>query len=234
MTSFGVKSIAIEHGFMTTFRIQGQLSHYIGSIYPEIGHDQSYLQIYFVGDKHVQRDRRCSFTSGLDPIIVLSIQEMLHLNNNLVKTFKSAIEHIGPQTNYKVVINANMRPTGSHARVYNEPTTNDVACVLIGEKGEKRDIVLQTRSNELQRVSETHISYDALQYPLIFCRGEDGFHIKVSQVNKVSKEPYVEDPKKNHFLLRFLRIHAYDQRRLYQLLASLQRTFFAIRNRYVC
>lgn len=46
-----------------------------------------------------------------------------------------------------------------------------------------RDIVLHGRSGQLQRVSELHPSYDALQYPLIFVRAEDGYDINILQHN---------------------------------------------------
>ena len=48
---------------------------------------------------------------------------------------------------------------------------------------DSRDIVLEKRNNRLQRVSETHRSYDALQYPLIFWQGEDGYDFSIMQIN---------------------------------------------------
>src|SRR5258705_6122509 len=44
-----------------------------------------------------------------------------------------------------------------------------------------RDIVLHARDGQLTRVSELHRSYDALQYPLMFVRGEDGYSIDIPQ-----------------------------------------------------
>ncbi|XP_010462780.1 PREDICTED: uncharacterized protein LOC104743390 [Camelina sativa] len=38
-----------------------------------------------------------------------------------------------------------------------------------------RDIVVEEKSGELQRISEIHPSYLALQYPLLFPKGEDGY-----------------------------------------------------------
>lgn len=35
----------------------------------------------------------------------------------------------------------------------------------------------------LQRISETHRSYDALQYPLLFWEGEDGYNVNVYQID---------------------------------------------------
>jgi len=59
--------------------------------------------------------------------------------------------------------------------VFNTPTTDEVGVIVVGEQHDRRDIVLETRGNSLQRIAVTHRSYDALQYPLIFWAGDDGY-----------------------------------------------------------
>jgi hypothetical protein len=49
---------------------------------------------------------------------------------------------------------------------YNESTTN-------------RDICLRLHNGNLQRISETHPSYDPLHYVLLFPKGDDGWHINI-------------------------------------------------------
>ena len=44
MTSFGVDKLAIPKGFMSTFKIQGQLCHRIGSFLPDTGKQSKFLQ----------------------------------------------------------------------------------------------------------------------------------------------------------------------------------------------
>ncbi|GBP39661.1 hypothetical protein EVAR_25485_1 [Eumeta japonica] len=53
---------------------------------------------------------------------------------------------------------------------------------MVGTEFERRDII-HLRNENLRRVAETHRSYDALQYPVLFPRGEDGYHFNVMQVN---------------------------------------------------
>lgn len=72
---------------------------------------------------------------------------------------------------------------------YNAPTTSEVALVILGQEFEKRDIILHSRNSRLLRISETHRSYDAFQYALMFCRGEDGYSIDISQRDPISKAP---------------------------------------------
>ena len=52
-----------------------------------------------------------------------------------------------------------------------------------------RDIVLEQRSDKLIRIYETHRSYDALQYPLMFVNGEDGYHFYLRQMDPKSGLP---------------------------------------------
>ncbi|KAL8143445.1 hypothetical protein V2J09_016477 [Rumex salicifolius] len=42
-----------------------------------------------------------------------------------------------------------------------------------------RDIILERRNRTLKRINELHPSYPALQYPLLFPYGEDGYKIDI-------------------------------------------------------
>ncbi|PIA32902.1 hypothetical protein AQUCO_04300087v1 [Aquilegia coerulea] len=53
-----------------------------------------------------------------------------------------------------------------------------VVALIVGDGGEvvdHRDIIVEKRTGGLQRITELHPSYMAMQYPLIFPYGEDGF-----------------------------------------------------------
>jgi len=88
-----------------------------------------------------------------------------------------------PSDNHKSVIRADKTPAVEHARRFNAPTIDDVAIIIVGEDLQSRDIVLHRRNDQLKRVSETHRSYDALQYPLLFWQGDDGYHFKIKMIN---------------------------------------------------
>jgi len=65
---------------------------------------------------------------------------------------------------------------------YSLPTTDQLAMLVVGDFSLdtfQRDIVIQTRSGELQQISSLHPAYMALQYPLLFPYGERGFQIGV-------------------------------------------------------
>ena len=165
---------------MPTFRVQGQVQHLHGSLLPLPNEQPKFLQIYFVGDYQAQAEQRCAISSNdkteLD--LILKLQEMLHQCNPYVKDFKYVLEqeNLGPDC--KVVIDSKQKPSGSHRGRYNEPTCSEVAVIIAGEaQADNRDIVLETRSAQLKRITETHRSYDALQYPLLLPWGDDGYRL---------------------------------------------------------
>ncbi|XP_070143035.1 uncharacterized protein [Drosophila kikkawai] len=169
-------------------QIQGQIHHRAGALLPPQNKDHKFLQIYFIGDSEVELNHRCAIFTATKREIIQQLQNLLHEHNELVRLFKTALD-IMHYDEHKIIISADKRPTGSHARQFNAPTINEVAVVIVGENVESRDIVLKRRDNgQLQRVYETHRSYDALQYPLMFCRGEDGYHFNIKMVNPTTED----------------------------------------------
>ncbi|KAL4091329.1 hypothetical protein QTP88_026032 [Uroleucon formosanum] len=110
---------------------------------------------------------------GLDLLVEFSI-------NCLLAGFETT------RLNYKIVIRADKTPAGQHARRFNAPTIDEVAIVVVGENLESRDIVLHRRNDRSQRIKETHRSYDALQYPIIFWQGEDGYDFSIKMINPIT------------------------------------------------
>lgn len=181
MTSFGASNI-ITDNFMPTFKVQRQIYHKAGSLLPVADADHQFLQIYFIGDTDEQVNHRSRTITGTKPEIIRLLQDLLHEHNELIKLFKTAIDQM-PSDDYKIVIRADKTPVGQHSRRFNAPTISEVAIVIVGDQFESRDIVLHRRNNQLKRVSETHRSYDALQYPILFWQGEDGYHFNIKMIN---------------------------------------------------
>ena len=188
MTSFGASNAVSEPGYMPTFKVQGQVYHRVGSLLPPSDGEHKFLQIYFMGDERLEARQRCNNIPGTHQDIVTELQQMLHQHNTYVDILKTALQRM-PSDAYKVVIRADKKPAGEHARRFNAPTTDEVAIVIAGNEFDRRDIVLEKKNNQLQRVAETHRSYDALQYPLIFWAGEDGYHFLIPRINPTTGMP---------------------------------------------
>uniref|UniRef100_A0A8D8QFU6 Helitron helicase-like domain-containing protein n=1 Tax=Cacopsylla melanoneura TaxID=428564 RepID=A0A8D8QFU6_9HEMI len=184
MTSFGATKV-VQENFMPTFKIQGQIYHRVGPLLPTPNGEHKFLQIYFMGNSPQEVDQRCLHNRSVKRPIVEQLQNLFHEHNQLITLFKTALDRM-PSNNHKIVIRADKTPSGGHAGRFNAPTIDEVAVVIVGENLESRDIVLQQRNDQMQRVRETHRSYDALQYPIIFWQGEDGYHFSIKMINPLT------------------------------------------------
>ncbi|XP_054723407.1 uncharacterized protein LOC129233404 [Uloborus diversus] len=187
MTSFGAKQIK-ETGFMPTFKVQGQVYHLCGSLLPETEQQAQFLQIYFVGDDEKEAHIRSHNYPGVKPDLVKQLQHMLHEVNNYIKDLKTALDKVPLECrNFQVMIHADRMPANAHKGRFNAPSANEVALVIVGQQFQQRDIILESRNAKQQRISELHRAYDALQYPPMFCYGEDGYSVDVLQQDTADK-----------------------------------------------
>ncbi|KAL4092186.1 hypothetical protein QTP88_026728 [Uroleucon formosanum] len=128
---------------------------------------------------------RTNMIPNLKRGLIESLQRVLRKNNHLIQSFRSNLESrsFDELQNFKLIIHADRVPQDEHRGQYNAPTIDEVAVLLVNEDKGPRDIVLHGRGGHLSRVSELNRSYDALQYPLMYTRGEDGYHINILQQN---------------------------------------------------
>ena len=159
MTSFGASSIEGQSGFQTTFKVQGQIYHKASSLFPLPSENAKFLHIYFLGNEDLEVDQWCDYTTGVRRDIVLNLQRMFHEHNQLIKTFKTALEDM-PSDECKLVIRADKRPVGEHKRRFNGPQINEVPVVIAASDWQKWHNNTKTR-----QLATTHCR-DA---PLIWC-----------------------------------------------------------------
>ena len=120
---------------------------------------------------------------GLKKEIIDLLIKMLNETNPYVKQFRSAKDrfNINPKDSFHMRIVSDRAKDG---RTYDTPTASEVAALVPGDFSldmDKRDIVLQQKSGKLLRIDEIHASYLALQYPLLFVHGEDGFRLEIKK-----------------------------------------------------
>ena len=116
--------------------------------------------------------------------IIEDIIKVLDDVNPYVKQFRQARERLSMEPNEKF----HMRIVSNREKdewTYDTPTASEVAALILGDfnlEMDRRDIVLQEKqTRRLKRISEIHPSYLALQYPLIFAYGEDGFRLGIKK-----------------------------------------------------
>ena len=196
MTSF--KADKIIHDW-STFKVQGQLYHKLGSLLPEKDIEEKFLQIYFISDFNKQAQLRCNISPETKENIVRDIQQYLSENNLLIRNFKSAWDNgmRNNPDNFDIVICADKAPPGHHAGRYNAPVVDEVSAVITGLKHGRRDIVIKHREGQLTSIQDTNHAYDALQYPLIYTMGEDGYDFGIAIVDE-DKNPIINKGKKRY------------------------------------
>lgn len=189
LTSLGCNQV-ILNGWNPQFRIQGQMCHLIGPLEPQNQRQPSFLQIYFM-DGEDQILRRSNITDGLCQNTLLDIQDALSENHKYVRELKCAYEFARTENmaDFKIVINEAARPPGSHERTYNAPALKEVAILMPNNPVGQRDIVLHTRNDRLQRISELHKAYDCLQYPILLPFGNDCWNLmlKMTSQHKITQ-----------------------------------------------
>jgi len=118
--------------------------------------------------------------------------ENLHMKSSIVNILRNTLDDYNPYVQtYRTIRDTIMQsPTPSEIRLrilgkrgrdgrrYNLPTASEVATLIVGDFDAAdfdRDVIVETQSGLLQRISVFEPAYLPLQYPLLFPRGEDGF-----------------------------------------------------------
>ncbi|KAK1424399.1 hypothetical protein QVD17_19728 [Tagetes erecta] len=192
------------------FRLGGENYHAIGSLLPNNGSKPRFSQLYIYDTDNEISNRQAAFgksekstnsnSKRIDMEIIKQLKVMLDSHNELVKSYRMARDcfRLNPEANLKLRLIAKRQQDG---RTYNLPTSSEVAALIVGDidsSFESRDIVVQSKSVTLQRISELHPSYLALQYPLLFPYGDDGYRINIPHRDIPSENP----PKRNTCTMR--------------------------------
>ncbi|XP_071739135.1 uncharacterized protein [Rutidosis leptorrhynchoides] len=171
-----------------TFRIRGQNCHRMGGLVPKNGDTPKYSQLYIYDTANESANKKnaiggtkgnqpASSKYSLDDGLIKDLMELLDNINPLVKIYRMARDRFEETQNSDFKIKLIARRSGD-GRNYNLPTVDEVAALIVGDidmEFDKRDIVVESQKDGLQRISELHPHYLALQYPLLFAYAEDGY-----------------------------------------------------------
>ncbi|KAK9724002.1 hypothetical protein RND81_05G040500 [Saponaria officinalis] len=193
------------------FRLGGQNHHNIGSFLPPEGKQPRFLQLYFYDTEMEVAQRISSLDSTgkneLDPEIVEGLSKMLYEHNVLAKVCKMARERLDPASLQPVQIRL-IGKRGKDGRQYNLPSTDELAALIVGggEVGNSsRDIIIHERSRGVRKISELRPSFMAMQYPLMFPYGEDGYRPNIrhndAETTTRKKKTYVT--MREYYAFRF-------------------------------
>ncbi|XP_077251766.1 uncharacterized protein LOC143890990 [Tasmannia lanceolata] len=106
---------------------------------------------------------------------------MFDTYNQLTKVFRMARDRFKESDLHDVHIRL-IGNRGKDVRQYNMPTTSEVAAVIVGDLSKtnvERDVIVEHISDGLQCISDLNPSFMAMEYPILFPYGEDGYHLGI-------------------------------------------------------
>ncbi|RID48364.1 hypothetical protein BRARA_I04879 [Brassica rapa] len=165
-----------------TYRVNGQVIHRIGSLLPEDGALPEYLQLYIFDTDNELENRKRAFTQGTSSLaipdsVIVQLIEMMDIHNHLAKTFRHARDRFKDTGTIEYSIT--LVSQTNLGRQYDLPSASEIGGLIVGDLSATsvgRDIVVELKSSNLQRISDQHPLMMSLQYPLLFPYGEAGYN----------------------------------------------------------
>ncbi|GKA09992.1 DNA helicase PIF1, ATP-dependent [Tanacetum coccineum] len=143
------------------------------------------FSLFFHRGKNEVRNQTSAFinkgtSEGVDEHIVASLIQMMDQYSSVAKAFRMARDWCTTHNsvNFHLCFHSERKTT----KQYNAPTVSEVAALILNDFGDGlpiKDNIVNGKDDRPKRISELHPSYMALQYPLLFPYGEDGFHDKI-------------------------------------------------------
>ncbi|CAI9297450.1 unnamed protein product [Lactuca saligna] len=189
MTSFGAKVDDSVNNWSGpyVFKVEGQISHWMGSLCPPTDGNPRFLKMYIYDTNNEVCNRLHHFSGSefgdLKPEIVKTLIDILDKINDLVKLFRTTRDicfHEQPQEFMVRLYNS------GNQMHYNAPTLGVLGGIVYDSGPTCKndfDILIRMRDGRPRRINKLHPLYMALQFPLLFVFGEHGWSIELKQVN---------------------------------------------------
>lgn len=173
------------------FKLNGQNYHLIGTLTPKEGESPKFFHLYIYDTENEVQNRMNAINGSdqLDPEIIQGLLEMLDEHNKCARGFHMARDRfkLDEPDEFNLQL---LHSRSASGRTNHVIESNDVAALIVGDADDCspfRDIIVQTKQLYLQRVFETCSQFMALQYPLLFPYGEEGFHPEIPLHSKPRK-----------------------------------------------
>ncbi|KAK1402614.1 hypothetical protein POM88_002219 [Heracleum sosnowskyi] len=162
------------------YHLNGQNHHVFGQLIPDEGQDPKFCQLYIYGTENEVGNRIRWIKDGhhIDTEVVQGLITLLDETNQLVRCFRTARDRFKEDDiiDMKIVLKVCRSESGRGNHI---GPSDEVAAVMVGDLDDtcgERDIIIECKQHGLKCISKIHPSLVALQYPILFPNGEDGFH----------------------------------------------------------
>lgn len=192
-----------------TFRVGGQLHHYIGSTLPKDGHVPSFAQIYVMGDGGTEElsMRQNHHGNTLDNVILSNLQSLLNHINPYAQLLKNAREILEHTPGARVILKS-MPPTNrTDYKRYNQPAVHDIGAVVEGNGDiplRPREVILHRKDGFFIRMNDMSTNYLSSRYAILFPRGSqswDEFFVSPTRTKPLSAQAETSTGKLLHVSL---------------------------------
>jgi len=136
---------------------------------------------------------------SLDPTTLDRLLTMMYNINPYVEVFKMARDMMATEG---APMDLKLRFIASRtkdARQYNVLTADEVAALMVRDGSEavnKHDVVIAQQAGPCQCISEVHVGYMDVHYPLLFPYSEDGWHSNIPLNGVIANADLDEDHAK--------------------------------------
>lgn len=186
--------VMYQGGGPFTYRIQGQNCHRIGSLLPKNGEMPRYLQLYIFDTANEKNNRLAAVNltsrdSDVDQTIIDDLMIMVDTHNNLAKVFRKARDIYEEENTQEFSIR--LIGQKKRGRQYDTPSADEIAGLIVGDFDNstvERDVIVNSKSEGLQQISDLNPLFMSLQYPLLFPYGDIGYHEGIPTRDKDGKK----------------------------------------------
>ena len=195
LSSLQVKTRQFSGNFVPNVIFEGKVCQRIGPLYPEVGEEPKFAQLYVMDPATSQTQRINNMclpdTMTKKEINILAnimdkLQQMLKDVNPYVKDVLHICEIPDAElAEGKLIVSCKERPKGTHERKYNiQQNLTEISVLTNSLPG---DMVLHKRGGGLQTIYDIHPAAQPMHFILLFPFGTKGYDAELRHTDKKTK-----------------------------------------------
>ena len=164
------------------YKIHGQTYFRSADLHPTEDRRRAYGQLYVIDSDQANAERmNRPENHKCDERLMKDLDSMLRTHHSFAKRFMTVAEIEKEEEKRRGVVTLKMmfsKTPGLDMRVYNEPTSSEVAVVFTGPDGgapDRIDLSICNRNGRIQTINHCSPNCDPMTFPLLFPNGEFGW-----------------------------------------------------------